>query len=527
MSVSRPAIAPVLAYLAVCVTARCDFRRIHAGSLEEGFEKEHMSPLLIEGTTWNSANASRDAFRRVFEHIPVQLTRNIEFQSRSGTKPEAVNTTFGAWVETLSEEDSIPFVFEFCNGALCQKIESSFGIPEYLKKSCMILYINAGKTSNGVAFHQHWQTWGHLLAGKKMWYVSPPGNTPSRPFRYENENQLMKDGFQVCEQNEGEIVFLPKDWWHATFNKADWNLAIGGQGGIGIGEYDAARKLDETKLKAMSKEEMQSVLRIAVENGQHEAVETLLSAGATVEENWSKVHGAAASGGNPTILELLSKHGLLLDAKDSSGSTFGHHNPSKNILEFLLQRGVNLSTPDGGGVTVAHEAAMRGHIGSIQLLKEAGVSLSEPCSNGATPAHFAAADGHVGVLRELIKSGVDMSRLDYAGGTLAHHAASQGHVAALRFLLDEKLPSDPDVSGRTLMHEAAATGFPAVLDELHQRGHDAKAEDFSGRSVAQNAAEGGHIEVLRQLRRWGVDLKHIDRELVGQEVLEFLQSSEL
>ena len=46
---------------------------------------------------------------------------------------------------------------------------------------------------------------------------------------------------------------------------------------------------------------MQSVLRIAVENGQHEAVETLLSAGATVEENWSKVHGAAASGGNPTM----------------------------------------------------------------------------------------------------------------------------------------------------------------------------------------------------------------------------------
>ena len=44
--------------------------------------------------------------------------------------------------------------------------------------------------------------------------------------------------------------------------------------------------------------------------------------------------------------------------------------------------------------------------------------------------------------------------------------------------------------------EAAATGFPAVLDDLHQRGYDAKSEDFSGRSVAQDAAEGGHIEVL-------------------------------
>ena len=225
------------------------------GSLEEGFEKEHTTPLLIEGTAGNTANASRDAFRRVFAANRVQLTRNIEFQSRSGTKPEAVNTTFGEWVDTLSEENSIPFVFEFCNGALCNQIESSFGIPEYLKKSCMILYINAGKASNGVAFHQHWQTWGHLLAGKKIWYVSEPSNIPFRPYRYADEEQLAKAGFQVCEQNEGEVVFLPKDWWHATFNKADWNLAIGGEGGLASGEYDAAHKFDEAKLKTMSTEE--------------------------------------------------------------------------------------------------------------------------------------------------------------------------------------------------------------------------------------------------------------------------------
>eukprot|EP00438_Fugacium_kawagutii_P016416 Skav206436 [mRNA] locus=scaffold295:84605:86401:+ [translate_table: standard] len=289
-------------------TARCDFHRVHAGSLEEGFEEEQSTPLLIEGTmNFNGANVSRDGFRRVFGHNPVQLTRNVEFQSRSGTKPEPVNTTFGEWVDTLSDESSIPFVFEFCNGALCQQIESSFGIPEYLKKSCMILYINAGKVSNGVAFHQHWQTWGHLLAGKKTWYVSEPGSTPPRAYRYQTEDQLSKAGFQVCEQKEGEIVFLPKDWWHATFNKADWTLAIGGQGGIGRGEYDAARNLDKTKLNTMSQEdrELQSVLRIAVENGQHEAVESLLNAGATVEGNWTAVHEAAASVGDPGMFPGL------------------------------------------------------------------------------------------------------------------------------------------------------------------------------------------------------------------------------
>lgn len=136
---------------------------------------------------------------------------------------------------------------------------------------------------------------------------------------------------------------------------------------------------------------------------------------------------------------------------------------------------------------------------------------------------------------------------------MAHALPVKGHVAALRFLLDEKLPSEPDVSGRTLMHEArltlnwwicglivlkgvveycgfffdlwmlklsvkgkswwsesnlgrvvwlflfdqaAATGFLPVLDELHSRGFDPKAKDSSGRSVAQDAAEFGHIEVL-------------------------------
>lgn len=122
---------------------------------------------------------------------------------------------------------------------------------------------------------------------------------------------------------------------------------------------------------------MQSVLRIAVENGHQDAVESLLAAGATISregKNWTKVHEAAAAGGNPAMLpgrrkvftfqqtnnnelfcfldvlfdvlleqfgikmsrvtrfaksvdgfpslELLSNHGLLLDAKDSSGGGY-------------------------------------------------------------------------------------------------------------------------------------------------------------------------------------------------------------
>ena len=69
-------------------------------------------------------------------------------------------------------------------------------------------------------------------------------------------------------------------------------------------------------------------------------------------------------------LELLSKHGLLLDAKDSSGAT-----PYvKSYCDY--------------DVIIVYR---------FRCIWE----------DGATPAHFAAADGHVGVLRELIKSGVE------------------------------------------------------------------------------------------------------------------------
>ena len=52
-----------------------------------------------------------------------------------------------------------------------------------------------------------------------------------------------------CLQEEGEIVFLPRDWWHATYNKANWTLALGGQG-VGY----AQRVLDKEALEKMSEE---------------------------------------------------------------------------------------------------------------------------------------------------------------------------------------------------------------------------------------------------------------------------------
>ena len=45
-----------------------------------------------------------------------------------------------------------------------------------------------------------------------------------------SEATLSAAGLSKCVQDEGEVVYLPDMWWHATFNEGDWALAVGGQG---------------------------------------------------------------------------------------------------------------------------------------------------------------------------------------------------------------------------------------------------------------------------------------------------------
>lgn len=240
------------ALLLVLASAGCDFKRVRPERLREGFEERQEEPLVISGPRGH-ANASREAFRRLLGASKVAVTRNLEFQSRSGSKPEAVATTFGAWLEQLETSEAVPYIFEFCTAELCSLLEESYEVPGYLKGLSSVLYLAAGKVAKGVAFHQHWQTWGRLLAGQKQWYVAPPGHTPLRPHRYREESELMKlvgrGELLQCLQEEGEIVFLPRDWWHATYNKANWTLALGGQG-VGY----AQRVLDKEALEKMSEE---------------------------------------------------------------------------------------------------------------------------------------------------------------------------------------------------------------------------------------------------------------------------------
>eukprot|EP01051_Picozoa_sp_SAG22_P004208 SAG22_NODE_219_length_14877_cov_14.334619_19_plen_392_part_00 len=94
-------------------------------------------------------------------------------------------------------------------------------------------------------FHQHMTSWLYLAYGRKLWYISPPDHSPAPELLWndpwdvingwpqELDEAAQKSGKMhskpvlKCLQKPGEILWLPKDYWHATANIDDC-VGIGG-----------------------------------------------------------------------------------------------------------------------------------------------------------------------------------------------------------------------------------------------------------------------------------------------------------
>ena len=366
--------------------------------------------MLIRGAPLRMQNASHAAFRQAFANITARLARtrkHVEVQSRIGHLTEEIQTTFGDWADNLGNDDANPYIFQMSDGpAMRDRIEATYGIPPLMRETSKFLFIASGKEAKdaGIPLHNHYRTWAASMAGTKLWYVAPPNNLPIRPNIYHHEQELESAKLLRCSQEQGDIVYLPAGWWHATFNKGDWVLTVGGQEQSEGTVYDAAAG-DAAALRLGN---------VSVEH---------LS--------------AAAGNGHTAVLELLSTKGVNLSSRDKEGLAPAHaaaRHGHKAVLELLSTKGVKLSSKCKGGLAPAHAAAGNGHKAVLEFLSTKGVNLSSKDKGGRTTAHYAARNGHKAVLEFLSTKGVNLSSKDKAGHAPAHYAAGDGHTAVSEFL---------------------------------------------------------------------------------------------
>jgi len=499
----------------------CEVRKLDALPEDSG-RLDRTRPWLVRGACegWKSgALADRENFLARFGHFELKLRHCEGLYKYSFASP---------WRETVSlreyfadEQEDLAVLFEnnFLESEMQLAMWSDICVPRALGAMHAEPIFSAGRLDTYVGFHRHQESFLAQLHGRKVWFLAPPEREmpPVRePWEYVRQRP---EGVLCCIARPGDILYLPTDWWHATWNLDDFTVAIGWEGGWSSDWHPGMHAVADGDLQALSAwraaaveggggggEVTQDMLYLGTRTGHVAVLEALLE--------WSDIASpppfvvaGAAIGGHVRVLELLEPsvmrhqgrwHPWVLHAAALCGQD--------EVAGWLLERRASVEARDGlaDGEWAPPHAIQRGHPWAplhtaawnghskivIRLL--AARAQTDP-SIGAGPAVIRVPQG-----RPPSGAGVD-------GATPLHLAAQRGHRAVVEALLAARAPVNPrDARDATPLQRAAQAGHRAVADLLIAAGADASSamsppssgalgSSAAGRSAAaagQNATPG-------------------------------------
>ena len=144
-------------------------------------------------------------------------------------------------------------------------------------------------------------------------------------------------------------------------------------------------------------------------------------------------------------------------------------------VRTLLAAGADLDAPRGDGMTALHWAARHGDLPTARRLLAADADVEAVTRLGRhTPLHVAGRAGHAPVVAALLDHGADAEALTSAGAAPLHFAAQSGSAGAVEALLARG--ADPDARearwGQTPLMFAAGAARTEVVAPLLRWGAD-------------------------------------------------------
>lgn len=174
-------------------------------------------------------------------------------------------------------------------------------------------------------------------------------------------------------------------------------------------------------------------------------------------------HHAAANGHENVIAVLPYTDRMYEDQAITAlhlGAAYGH----PDAVQTLLSKGASIETKDLGGMTALHYASCAGHSAVVQLLLNKGCRLEMRADTGLTALHMAACAAKNEVIKILIAHGaaIDPGTSKTAfelpeGSTPLHLAAAHADADTIRTLIDCGARSD----------EIPKSDWPALLYAIH------------------------------------------------------------
>lgn len=196
-------------------------------------------------------------------------------------------------------------------------------------------------------------------------------------------------------------------------------------------------------------------------------------------------------------------------------------------VQYLLSKGATVDALDSFGCTALDRAASAGHTDCVKLLLAAGASPDAPADDAAgSPLSKAAAQGHTECVRLLLEAGANTAATAHKEKSPLMQAMEINHTACIELLL----PATADLTaatpkGNTTLMAAACMETPAMLTKLLETGADVNARALSGKTALLMAAQHGRLENMRILLEKGADANAQDNDGLTPLLLATLRGS--
>ncbi len=163
-------------------------------------------------------------------------------------------------VQQSSQKELLFFTNNKENEVFMKDLDSDYQVPDSLQHITGFQVFSMVPKDRSHSFHKHGESWLGQVEGRRAWWFLPPSaDKPARinACNYLNGTAKPPAGALTCIQEPGDIVWFPKDWYHATCALDDWTIGIGAQKGPLIRQqFDV---LDQRK--SFTREEIKETIR--------------------------------------------------------------------------------------------------------------------------------------------------------------------------------------------------------------------------------------------------------------------------
>ncbi|CAO3674635.1 unnamed protein product [Umbelopsis ramanniana] len=297
---------------------------------------------------------------------------------------------------------------------------------------------------------------------------------------------------------------------------------------------------------------LNTTLHRAVQDGQTDAVSTILNCGADIESlNEDGLSPLFLAGQYPEVISYLIHHGACIQARNQKDKHQGilHHYASQGQMEglilllncnsdingsdndndtvlhyaaeigdyrvasMLLQRGVDINAKNVRGENALHCATRCGDCETVNLLLQRGVDINAKNVNGESPLHIAVENNMIEVADILINNAIDIDATNYMLKSTALHLAIEANNSKLIKLLVERHAdiNAIDRNNETALHIAARKDFIEECALLVMHGANIDAKGIFDRTPLYYAVEYGNENLVSLLLNHGASVYETDR----------------